>query len=112
MVMAKKTSRRVFRTGRLPPQEAARLNDIRRKAMSDFPPDPNRPRPEQTGIAAQIRSAREAQGLSWYAVAKLANIPNPATIRDIEYGRDAKLSNIEAVATALGLKLELTKATA
>ena len=52
---------------------------------------------------------REAAGLSWYAVAKLAGISNPATIRDIEFGRDAKLSNIQAVATALGLKLELVE---
>ena len=108
--MAKKKPRRVFRTAQVSPAEAGRLNEIRRKAMAEFPPDPNRPRPAQTGIAAQIRAAREAQGLSWYAVARLARIPNPATIRDIEYGRDAKLSNIEAVATALGLRLELTKA--
>jgi transcriptional regulator with XRE-family HTH domain len=80
--------------------------------MEEFTPAPNRPRPAQTGIAAQIRKAREAKGLTWYAVAKLASVPNPATIRDIEYGRDAKLSNIEAVAAALGLKLELVEATA
>ena len=110
--MPKKKSRRVFRREPVAPAEAARLNEIRRKAMIDFPPDPSRSRPVQTGIASQIRSARQAQGLTWYAVAKLANIPNPATIRDIEFGRDAKLSNIEAVAAALGLKLELTKATA
>jgi len=107
--MAKKKSRRTFRKGRVSPQEASRLNEIRRKAMQDFPPDPNRPRPTETGIGAQIRAAREAQGLTWYAVAKLAGIANPATIRDIEYGRDAKLSNIQAVATALGLKLELVQ---
>jgi hypothetical protein len=42
-------------------------------------------------------------------VAKLANIPNPTTIRDIECGRDAKLSNIEAVAAVLGLRLEMVE---
>jgi len=107
--MAKKKSRRIYREGRVPEQEANRLNEIRRKAMEEFPPDPNRPRPATTGIGAQIRAAREAKGLTWYAVAKLAGIPNPATIRDIEYGRDAKLSNIEAVASALDLKLELVE---
>src|SRR2546426_764414 len=105
--MAKKQSRRVFRTERVSKQEAERLNEIRRRAMVEFPPDPNRPHPATTGVGAQIRAAREAKGLTWYAVARQAGIPNPATIRDIEYGRDAKLSNIEAVATALGLKLEL-----
>jgi hypothetical protein len=109
--MAKKKANRVFRQGRVSPQEAARLNDIRRKVMKEFPPASNRPRPATAGVGAQIRAAREAKGLTWYAVAKLASIPNPATIRDIEYGRDAKLSNIEAVATALGLKLELVEST-
>ena len=107
--MAKKQSRRVFRTKRVSKQEAERLNDIRRKVIQEFPPDPNRPRPATTGVGAQIRAAREAKGLTWYAVARQAGIPNPATIRDIEYGRDAKLSKIEAVATALGLKLELVE---
>ncbi len=109
--MAKKQNR-VFRTKRVSKQEAQRLNDIRRKVMAEFPPDPNRPRPATTGVGAQIRAAREKKGLTWYAVARAAGIPNPATIRDIEYGRDAKLSNIEAVATALGLKLELVKQSA
>ena len=59
------------------------------------------------GIPAQIRQAREAKGLTWYAVAKMAGIPNTNTVRDIEYGRDAKLSNVQAVAEALGLRLEL-----
>ncbi len=45
--------------------------------------------------------------MSWYAVAKLAGIPNPSTVRDLEFGRDTKLSSVEAVAQALGLKLEL-----
>ena len=107
--MAKKKSRRVFRKGRVSKQEANRLNDIRRKAIMDYPPDPNRSQPAKVGIGSQIRSARETKGLTWYAVAKLAGIPNPATVRDIEFGRDAKLSNIEAVATALGLKLELVE---
>ncbi|MBC8872353.1 MAG: helix-turn-helix transcriptional regulator [Planctomycetes bacterium] len=107
--MAKSKGSRVIRKGRVSVQEANRLNEIRRKAMEDFPPDPNRPQPATTGIGAQIRAAREAKGLTWYAVAKLAGIPNPATIRDIEYGRDAKLSNIEALATALDLKLELVE---
>jgi len=40
-------------------------------------------------------------------VAKRAGIPNPSTVRDIEYGRDTKLSSLQAVAGALGLRLEL-----
>ncbi len=57
-----------------------------------------------------MREARESQGLTWYAVAKAACIPNSGTIRDIESGKDAKLSNVEAIAKVLGLKLELQSA--
>ena len=107
--MARKKSRRIIKKGRVSEQEARRLDEIRNEVMQEFPPDSKRPRPATSGIGAQIRAAREAKGLTWYAVAKAAGVPNPATIRDIEYGRDAKLSNIEAVATALGLKLELVQ---
>lgn len=55
------------------------------------------------------RAAREAKGLTWYAVAKLAGIPNSGTVRDIEAGRDAQLSNVRAVARVLGLRLELVE---
>ncbi len=36
---------------------------------------------------------------------------NQATIRDIEQGKDVKLSNLQAVASALGLELELVEVT-
>ena len=42
-------------------------------------------------------------------MAKAAGIPNPTTVRDIEYGRDTKLSSIEAIAGALGLELDLVE---
>ena len=106
--MAKKPIQRLRRSGALSEAERQRLREIREKVQQEFPPrDPPHLMPSSSGIAAQIRAAREAQGLSWYAVAKLASIPNPSTVRDLEYGRDTKLSSVEAVAQALGLKLEL-----
>jgi DNA-binding phage protein len=84
------------------------LQKIREKIREEFPPrDPPRLQPSTAGVAAQIRAAREAQGLTWYAVAKRAGIGNPSTVRDIEYGRDTKLSSVQAVAEALGLRLEV-----
>jgi len=78
--------------------------------MREFPPSPRAGRKESPpGIASDICRAREARGLTWYALAKLAGIPNPNTVRDIEYGCDAQLSNVEAVANALGLRLELVE---
>jgi ribosome-binding protein aMBF1 (putative translation factor) len=88
--------------------EQERLNEIERQAKQDFPPDPRQP--VRTGVAAQIRRERKAQGLSWQAVAEMAGIKDADMVRDIEYGLDAPLSSVEAVAGALGLKLEAIKA--
>jgi transcriptional regulator with XRE-family HTH domain len=107
----RKIVKRVIRKERVPPEEAARLDEIRRLAMKDFPPA-KRPRLRLAadGIGAEVRKARLAQGLTWYAVAKRARIPRAGTVRAIEYGRDVKLSSLQAVAKALGLKIELVEA--
>jgi len=106
MLMAKKKLKHVNR--RLTEEERARHARIREAARKDIPPKPGAGRkPSPPGIPAQIRQAREAQGLTWYALAKRAGIANQATIRDIEQGKDVRLSNLQAVAAALGLELEL-----
>jgi ribosome-binding protein aMBF1 (putative translation factor) len=106
----RKITGRIRRLGPESPEELKRLEEIREKVRQEFPPrDPPRLRPATHGIAARIRAAREAQGLTWYALAKRAGIPNPSTVRDIEYGRDTKLSSVQAVAEALGLRLELVE---
>ncbi len=91
---------------RMTDEERERHARIRAAAVLDFPPKSPR-RPAAPGIPAAIRAAREAQGLTWYALAQKAGIPNQATIRDIEQGKDVKLSNLQSVAQALGLELEL-----
>ena len=59
--------------------------------MKEFPPKRGAgKKASPPGIPAEIRAAREAQGLTWYALAKRAGIPNQATIRDIEQGKDGK----------------------
>ena len=106
--MAKKELKRVIRPATA--EELTRHAEIRAKVMQEFPPAPGAGRADTPpGLPAQLRAAREAKGLTWYAVAKLAGIPNPNTVRDIEYGRDAQLSNVKAVAQALGLRLELVE---
>ena len=49
--------------------------------------------------------------LTWYALARLAGIPNANTVRDVEYESDAQLSTLQAVAKVLGLRLELVEET-
>ncbi len=105
----KKITRRIRRLGPESKEERNRLHEIREKARREFPRAIPRLQPATVGIAARIREAREVQGLTWYAVAKRAGIPNPSTVRDIEYGRDTKLSSVQAVANALGLRLELVE---
>src|SRR5437870_1033334 len=89
-------------------EERQRLAKIREAAQRDFPPTTSR-KESPPGIPVAIRAAREAQGLTWYALAQRAGIPNQGTIRDIEQGKDVKMSNLQAVAKALGLELELVE---
>ncbi len=106
--MTEKKFKRIVRPATA--EERKRHAEIREKVAQEFPPSPGAGRRDSPpGIPAEIRRAREAQGLTRYAVAKLAGIPNPNTVRDIEYGRDAQLSNVQAVAKALGLRLELVE---
>src|SRR5437867_603248 len=94
---------------RLTDEERSRHAQIREAAMNDIPPKAAADRqPSPPGIPTKLRQARESQGLTWYALAKSAQI-NQATIRDIEQGKDVKFSDLQAVAAALGLKLELVE---
>ena len=106
--MSEKSLKHVNR--RLTEEERARHAQIRAAALQDFPPKAGMGRTSSPpGIPTQIRQAREARGLTWYALAKAAGIPNQATIRDIEQGKDVKLSSLQSVAAVLGLKLGLTE---
>lgn len=106
--MSEKSLQHVIR--RLTEEESARHAQIRAAAIQDMPPKAGLgPSPSPPGIPARIRQAREARKLTWYALAKAADIPNQATIRDIERGKDDKLSILQSVAAALGLKLELVE---
>ncbi len=55
----------------------------------------------------RLTAAREAQGLSQYAVAKSAGVHH-RTVKTIEEGHDCHLSVFTAIAGALGLQLTLT----
>jgi len=106
--MAKKCFQRIIRPATA--EERKHHAEIRAQVMQEFPPaEGARRRPSPPGLPTQLRAARKVKSLTWYAVAKLAGIPNPNTVRDIEYGRDAQLSNVRAVAQVLGLRLELVE---
>ncbi|HYV35818.1 MAG TPA: helix-turn-helix transcriptional regulator [Gemmataceae bacterium] len=104
--MTKKTLKRIIRPAT--PEERSRHAEIRAKVLNEFPPAPSS-LPTPPGLPEKMRAARESKGLTWYAVAKLAGIPNSSTVRDIEFGKDSQLSNVQAVAKVLGLRLELVE---
>src|SRR6266700_3993252 len=106
--MSDKQLKHINRT--LTEEERARHAQIRSAAVHDIPPKPDVNRESSPpGIPSRIRQAREARGLSWYALAKAAGIPSSNKIRDIELGKDVKLSDLQTVAAALGLQLELVE---
>ena len=83
---------------------------IRQAVLEEFPPaQPSGKQESPPGIPTQIRQAREAQGLTWYALAKRAGIPSANTVRAIEYGQDVPIQAVQAVAKALRLRLELVQ---
>jgi ribosome-binding protein aMBF1 (putative translation factor) len=106
----KKITGRIQSPGPQSQKERELLQEVRNKVKEEFPPrNPPRLQPTNGGIGAQIRAAREAQGLTWNSLAEKAGVANAGIVRDIEYGREVTLANIEAVAAALGLKLELVE---
>ena len=108
--MAKNQFQRIVRPATT--EEKRRHAAIRKTAAKEIPPAGAGRKPSPPEFHRKFRAAREARGLTWYAAAKAAGIPNPNTVRDIEYGRDATLASVQALATALGLKLELIAAAA
>ena len=97
---------RVSRT--LTPEQQQEYEVVRQKAKEEFPPlDPPRGPSEKGRIALAIRNARRAQGLTFEQLAKQAGLADAGTVRDIEYGLDAKVSDVTAITKALGLRLEL-----
>jgi DNA-binding phage protein len=106
--MAKKLTRVVRK---LTAAEKSRHAKIRAQVIKEFPPARQKKhQPTDNGIAAELRKVRKAQGLTYEAVARQAGIANSNTVKDVEYGRNTQLSDIEAIANALGLRLELVEA--
>ncbi len=94
------------------PNDQARRDAARQTVKAEFPPKRRKlaaAPPTPGGIGNDIRAVRTERGLTWYAVAKMAGIPNSGTVRAIEEGRDAKLSSVEAIANVLGLRLTAVK---
>jgi DNA-binding phage protein len=92
------------------PDEAQWLDQVRREVKEEFPPrNPTRLQPAENGLAARVREARKAKGLTWDAVASRAGLTGADVVRNVECGRDATVADLQAIAETLGLKLELVE---
>lgn len=106
--MAEKKFKRISRPTTV--KERKRHAAIRQAVVEEFPPVSTAGKQvAPPGIPSQVRQAREIQGLTWYALAKRAGLPSADTIRAIEYGQDLPMGTVQAVAKALGLRLELVQ---
>jgi DNA-binding phage protein len=101
------------RTSRTLSAEQKREYDaIRQTAQAEFPPLAPAQGPSAKGrIALALRAARVEQGLTLEQLARQAGFADAEIVRAIEYGSDAKLSDITAIAAALGLSVELVSDT-
>jgi ribosome-binding protein aMBF1 (putative translation factor) len=91
-------------------EERARAREIREAAQQEFPPKSVAQPSIPPGIPRQIHDARKRLGITRYQLAQTAKVPS-TIVRAIEQGEDVPMSHFEAVATALGLKLELVEQT-
>ncbi|MFO7905165.1 MAG: ECF-type sigma factor [Planctomycetota bacterium] len=69
------------------------------------------PRLVPRGIPRRIHEARKRHALTRYRLPQIANAPS-TVVRGIEEGEDVPVSQLNAVATVLGLTLELDERTA
>ena len=108
MAKRKRKLKRVVRTTTA--KKKAEDSEVRNQVMEEIPKLKRMRGATLSPIAQKIKLAREEKGMSWYSLARAAGIPNSGTVRDIERGKDAQMSNVEKVAAVLGLELELREA--
>jgi antitoxin component HigA of HigAB toxin-antitoxin module len=101
--MAKKVWRRVFRTGKLTPEQVARDRKLRRLIEAEFPPlrRPAVPR----SLSAALKKAMKQSPKTTYQVAKEAGVSQIMVSRFLSGKRDIRLATADRLAHVLGLKL-------
>jgi len=101
--MKKKTFKRVFRTGKLSAEQAARDEENRRKIREEFPPleadldFPGLSDPLKKAIAESAKSVRQ--------LAKEASVSPTVLTQFLAGQRDLRLATAAKLARVLGLKL-------
>jgi ribosome-binding protein aMBF1 (putative translation factor) len=104
--MAQKVWKRVSRTGKVTPAQAARDQKLRRLIQKEFPPlaRPAIPRSLSTCLKRAIKRSPKTS----YQLAKEAGVSQIMVSRFLSGKRDIRLATADRLAHALGLKLVAT----
>jgi hypothetical protein len=95
---------RVFRKGRLSPEEVARDEEIRRKVRAEFPSVA--PRDSSSGrLSEALRDALRASDKSMCQIAQEAGVSQIVVSRFLSGERDIRMATADRLAAALGLTL-------
>jgi hypothetical protein len=101
--MSKKIER-VFRQGRLSPEDVARDEEVRRKVQEEFPPAPSG---SSAGPLSQaLRDALRASDKSMEQIAQDAGVAPVVLSRFVSGESDIRMATADKLAEALGLRLE------
>ncbi len=101
--MAGKRLKRVIRTRKLTPAEAARDREIRRQVQAEFPP---RERPMASeSLSAALKEAIRQSTKTPYQIAREAGVSQIIISRFLSGERDIRMATADKIATVLGLTL-------
>ena len=97
--------RRVIRSGRLPPEEVVKDEEIRRKVQEEFPPACRAAEPLPGGLSETLKQAIRASDQSVYQIAKEAGISQIVITRFLSGERDIRMATADRLAGVLKLRL-------
>jgi transcriptional regulator with XRE-family HTH domain len=101
--MAKEVGKRIFRAGKLTPEQIARDQKLRSLIQAEFPPlaRPAIPR----SLSASLKKAMKHSPKTSYQLAKEAGVSQIMVSRFLSGKRDIRLATADRLAHVLGLKL-------
>jgi hypothetical protein len=101
--MAKKTFKRIYRSGRLSAEQAGRDGEIRRKVREEFPPLETAS--TSLVLSEPLKTAIRRSPKTVTQLAKEANVSQIILKQFLAGQRDLRLTTAGKLAQALGLKL-------
>jgi hypothetical protein len=100
--MERKKFKRVTRSSRLTPAQAARDKQLRQKITEEFPPLETQA-PEPGSISDALRAAIQSSDKSIYKICQDAGISQIVVSRFLSGQRDIRLATADRLARALGI---------